>query len=143
MNSYGFRGSAQADGIVRMGDLDLILNTTRREHEIAAMGSVFLEIFIGSSILAGIYKGMTDEGGHIIMPSTFPNGKKFSDDSLPTSERFVWMNQPSVHYNRLTGFRPIRRESLEAFASGFENVEHLGDYLNKNQSNNPEDSSVS
>ena len=131
MNGYGYNPTNQAESKVRMGDLDLTLNTTQRTPEIAALGNVFLEIFIGGKGYVGIYRGMTCDGGHVLMPSALPNGRKYFDHNLPASERFVWMAQPTVHYNRIEGFRPLTRENLEAAASGFESVAHLGDYLGK------------
>lgn len=138
---FGFTRD-QAGKKVQLGALELDFGHGGRDHEIADLGAVFLEIFIGGNGYVGIYRGTTRDGGHVLMPSTIPDGKRYLDKNISMEERFVWMDQPTVHYNRIEGFRPITRESLEASASGFEKVAHLGDYLGKKPDERREDNSI-
>jgi hypothetical protein len=111
--------------------LNVRIDPNKTNDELIDQGEQYMEIFIEDRFsgttrsIVGIYRGTTARGANIIKPSIFPRG--MDEDKR---EKFAWLNEASFFYGEITGFRPATRETLEACASGLENM-GVGNYIGK------------
>jgi len=132
--TFGFhnKGHSENTGPSKLEEsLNIVFNPLKELASLKSQGEKFHEIFIGNSSVLGIYRGTTEDGAQVIMPTTFPNGNSYYDKDSPQDSKLIWRNRPSFFYSPIIGFRPIDKDTLRANASGFDEVAHLGDYIGK------------
>lgn len=110
-------------------ELNININSSRGVESLQAQGETFMEIFIGGTGIPGIYRGTTNDGVHIIKPTTHPGGESYFHEDRMQKEKYVWRDRAMFLDGRISGFRPLDRETLEAYGSGFDKVAHLGEFI--------------
>lgn len=130
---FGFaRREAEETDLER--ELGIVISKRNSAESLQSYGDgKFLFFSINGNAYVGVYRGTTSDGAHILKPSTAPNGANNLDSTLTYAERNMWVDEPSFHYGGIEEFKPVNRAYLEACASGFEKVAHLGTWLSKDE----------
>ncbi len=93
----------------------------------------FLDLTIGETHTAAVYRGTTPDGVHLFQPTITTNPdyrEKRRDEEGPVPPRFIWTDVPDFFRQPIIRWRPSTRETLENAAANFDQVAHLGKIYN-------------
>ncbi len=129
---FGARNQAQSDN-EELSDLERGIGVRlslegnfvpaglKRLSEKGAFVEIGFETANGTLDIAGVYRGISRDGYHVIMPCYIPCGE---DDK--NKKRYKWENTPLFVRGNVVIFVNSCKDHLSRIADGFDSVYHLG-----------------